>query len=272
MHYGINVNYLAKKTSFEKAVKAVSQAGFTTLDYTPDCTKDTWEADMNQALEIITSAGLSVHQTHAPFNRYNRHGEHHRVRVQRALQATRVSNAKYMVVHGDEFDFENIEYTPQKALEYNYEFFAPFVEEAAASNIKIAFETVFEDSNRPRFCSQADDLQALIERFHSDTVCCCWDFGHAGVSFKDEQPQKILQLGKYIECTHVHDCGHHSDLHLPPFLGDIKWDACMSAFSQIGYQGNLTFEMVYGEIPDAFVQAFADYLKKTADLLHTMMV
>lgn len=268
MKYGINVKYLAKNTSFAEAVSAVKNAGFEVLDYTPDLKSDDWEKKMNCDFEEISAHGLTVHQTHAPFNRYGSWDGIFTDCLGRALDATIALGAKYMVVHGDEFDFENLEYTPKNALEYNYRLYFPYVEKAAANGVKIAFENVFEDiPNKPRFCSKADDLKALIEKFDTDAVCCCFDTGHAGVSFKSKLPQKILLLGEHIECTHIHDCGHAQDLHLPPFFGDIDWDACMKAFAQIGYKGNFTYEMVYGAIPQNMVCDFAGYLKKTADTL-----
>ena len=236
MNYGINLGYLTKKAPFETAAKILAESGFTTLDYTPNYKAEDWEALTYKNLQIIEKNGLSVHQTHAPFNRYGQYGENYMIFTERALQETIMMGAKYMVIHGDEFDFDNTEYTPEKALEYNYNLFAPIVEKAAANNVKIAFETVFEDDfkNNPRFCSKAEDLKALIEKFNTETVCCCWDFGHAGISFGEKHAEKILELGKYIECTHVQDYGHNTDLHLPPFLGDNNWDECMSAFAKIG--------------------------------------
>ena len=119
-----------KKTPFETAVKILAKSGFKTVDYTPNYKTDDWEALTYKNLQIIEEAGLTVHQTHAPFNRYGQHGENHMKFVERALQETIMMGEKYMVVHGDEFDFENMEYTPEKAFEYNYNLFAPIVEKS----------------------------------------------------------------------------------------------------------------------------------------------
>jgi len=262
----INVKYFTKEASLEKAIETIKQSGFDALDYTPDLKNEVWEKEMSDTMSLIEKHGLSVHQTHAPFNRYGRWEGIHFAAVENCLKATSSMGAKYMVVHGDEFRFKEEEYTPEKALEYNYRYFYPIVEKAQESNIKIAFENVFEDNvTKPRFCSKTEEIKVLIEKFNTDTVCCCWDTGHAGVAFGEEQPQKILEMGKYIECTHIHDCGHGKDLHLPPHLGNINWDLCMDAFSKIGYNGAINYEMVYGSIPENLMQSFLDYLKKCAD-------
>lgn len=272
MNFGVNIKYFTKNIPMEKAAKFLSKAGLNALDFVPDCKIDSWESEMNSALEIFGKENLYVHQTHAPMNRYGRSGDNHKEHLNRSLEAARIMGAKYLVVHGDEFDFANLEYSPEAALEYNYELFAPIVDKAKGYGIKVAFETVFEDGRPfPRFTSQSSDLKAIIEKFNSDNVCCCWDFGHAGVEYEDAHPDKILELGKYIECTHVHDCGHKRDLHLPPYLGSNNWDLCMKAMKEIGYDGDITFEMVYGEIPEDMGEEFALYLRKIADSLATKM-
>lgn len=272
MEHSINIHYIAKTLPMKKAAQLVSEAGFTALDYTPPVTDNNWERIMEEHMQIFSENHLHVHQTHAPFNRYNHHGDKHHLLVERTLQATQALNATYMVVHGDEFDFKNMEYTPQKALEYNYNYFAPYVEIAATLDIGIAFENVFEDANRPRFCSDVTELKALIERFHAANVSCCWDFGHANVAFGTEQPDKMAAIADLISCTHIHDNYYGKDLHLPPFFGEIDWNTCMQILGNAGYKGNLSFEFVYGAIPEALAK---DYLKNyynTAVFLHEMML
>jgi len=271
MNYGVNITYLTKKIPMEKAAKLLAMAGLNALDFVPDFKLDTWESELHSALELFGKENLYVHQTHAPINRYGEWGDNHKENLYRSLETAKIMGSKFLVVHGDEFDFENKEYSPEAALKYNYELFAPIVDKANGYGINVAFETVFEEGlskkGMPRFCSQSSDLKTLIEKFDSDNVCCCWDFGHAGVQYGDEHPEKILELGKYIKCTHVHDWGHKYDLHLPPYLGSNNWDLCMKAMKKIGYDGNLTLELVYGEIPEDMGEAFVLYLRKTLDSL-----
>lgn len=276
MKFGLNPGYLMRKIPFEKVLDILAKTGFTDLDYQPNYKRDNWESEAYKEIEAIKKAGLSIHQTHAPYNRYGScTKEEYGIYLERVFRETEMAGAKYMVVHGDEFDFDTMEYTPEKALQYNYEIFAPYVERAAKSGIKLAFETVFVDDVAnvilPRFCSDIDELMAMIDKFNSDNVCCCWDFGHAGLSFGDKHAENIEKMGKLIECTHVQDYGHNDDLHLPPFLGDNDWKACMSALGKTGYTGNLTYEMVYGVIPEALGSAFAEYLMATAKVLKSML-
>lgn len=267
----MNFEFFVKKNSVENSAKIIKEAGFTVADYTPNLLSEDWLQDTKNSIKIFEKENLKVHQTHGPYNRYKKYGDMYKECLDRVFEASIMLGADYLVVHGDEFDFKNLEYTPQKALEYNYELFAPIVEKAEKTNLKIAFETVFEDMGVPRFCSEAEDLKALIEKFNTDTVCCCWDFGHAGLSFKEKHAEKIEYLGKYIECTHIQDYGHKLDLHLPPFLGDNDWGALMKALKNTGYKGNLVFEMVHGVMPQNMQKPFADYMMETVIALDKLM-
>ena len=272
MEYSINIDYIAKTMSMEKAARLVSQTGFTALDYTPPVTKDNWEQLMYEHLDIFTRNNLHVHQTHAPFNRYNHHKDKHLLFCERALTATKELNATYMAVHGDEFPFAQLEYTPERALTYNYDLFAPFVEKATAWNFGIAFENVFVDMTKPRFCSDVLELKTLIERYNTPTVSCCWDFGHANVAFGKEQPQKMAQIAEYISCTHIHDNYYGKDLHLPPFFGEINWEKCMEVLKHSHYQGNLNFEFGYAAIPEILAKDYLKQFYKTGVILRDMII
>ena len=61
------------------------------------------------------------------------------------------------------------------------------------------------------------------------------------------------QVSQYLLCTHVHDNYYDRDLHLMPFLGDIDCEAHLDHIREIGYKGKLSFELVYGRIPDRLI-------------------
>ena len=48
--------------------------------------------------------------------------------------------SKIAVVHGDEFDFDNMEYSKEAVLEFNYRLFYPIVEYAEKNGMQVAFE------------------------------------------------------------------------------------------------------------------------------------
>ena len=257
MQYGININFFARDIGMEKAAEWISKAGFTMLDYTPPVMEDDWASRMKDAMEIFDANGLTVHQTHAPFNRYGRYGDKHRLCVDRCAEATEYMGAEFMVVHGDEFDFANLTFSPEAALTYNHDYFLPYVQHAGKSGYKVAFETVFEDWDRRRYTSREEELLALITSYKSECAVCCWDFGHGNVTFVREAPQVIERFGSLIQCTHVHD-NTGRDSHQMPLTGDINWKETIAAFKKIGYAGVMSVEYSHGHTPEALAEAFID--------------
>lgn len=140
---------------------------------------------------------------------------------------------------------------------------------AERNGYKVAFETVFEDWGRRRFTSVADELMDLILSYHSDASVCCWDFGHAHVSFKKEAPSVMKRLGARIQCTHLHD-NTGVDAHQLPLTGDIDWRATMAAVKEIGYEGVTSVEYSHGAIPEHLAKDFIALTYKTAKHLWTL--
>lgn len=248
MLYSTHLDFFIKKQkmSFEDTILLVSKLGFDAIDHTstkllnPECLKIA-----ASELSLIEKNGLFVTQTHAPYNRYNEYGNEYAVALERAYEITKMFGAKYMVVHGDEYEFDKYKFSPERALQYNYEIYAPYIEKAEKDGICLAFETVFEDRTPEmgRFCSKAEELKELIEKFKSPAAVCCWDFGHAHIAFGDDQADKIRLLGKHIKCTHVHDNRLKEDLHMPLFTGDSDLLAIRKAFRDINYDGIFSLEL-----------------------------
>jgi sugar phosphate isomerase/epimerase len=164
--------------------------------------------------------------------------------------------AKFVAVHGDEFDFDNMEFSPEAALEHNRNMFLPYVKEGEKCGFKMAFETVFQDrSSGVRFTSDPKDLLALIKSFESENAVCCWDFGHAHVSFKWEAPSIIRDFGSLIQCTHLHD-NTGEDSHQIPLTGDIRWGEVKEAFDTVNYKNVMSIEYSHGRIPENLAEDF----------------
>ncbi len=263
MEYGININFFRRSLGIKTAAELIAKAGFTMLDYNPRLLIDNWKTEMQEEMKIFEDNGLTVHQTHAPFNRYGTYGDKHELCMERCAEATELMGAKFMVVHGDEFDFENLTFSPEAALNYNHKLFLPYVERAKKNGYKIAFETVFEDMNYRRFTSQSDELMDLIGSFKNESAVCCWDFGHANVAFKNEAPDIIRKFGGLIQCTHLHD-NTGTDSHQMPMTGDINWKDTIAAFKEIGYNGIMSIEYAHGCMPESLAQDFINLTYKSA--------
>lgn len=266
MKYGINIGFFTKNIGLGKAAELAAKAGFTQVDYTPPLLEDNWKAVMKEAATVFENNGLCVHQTHAPFNRYGAYGSRFRLCLDRCAEATALLGAEYMVAHGDEFDFENLTFTPEAALEYNRALFLPYVEQSVQSGYCVAFETVFEERSYRRYTSQAEELLALIESFESENAVCCWDFGHANIAFGKAAPEVLRGFGRRIRCTHLHD-NTGKDSHQMPMTGDIDWKNTMDAFHSIDYRGCMSVEYAHGTVPEPLAERFLDLSFRCAEYL-----
>lgn len=271
MEYGININYFANSIGLRKSAELISKAGFTKLDYTPNLLDDNWKHIMEDALKIFGDNGLEVNQTHAPFNRYGRYKENYKLCLDRCAEATAYMGAKFLVAHGDEFDFENLTFSPEAALNYNHDLFLPYMEHGEKCGYKLAFETVFEDAykGRRRYTSDAKELLDLITSFNSENVVCCWDSGHANISFYRNVPNLVREFGSLIQCTHIHD-NTGKDSHQMPMTGEIDWESVMAAFKDIGYQGVFSIEYAHGKIPEGLMTDFIGLTYKTVEYLWSL--
>ena len=265
MELSFCLNYLLKRrgTAQPRDIAAAAalcrDAGFAYLDYSPNYTAEDWEARAHRDREILDRAGLKVEQTHAPMNRYRQYDPTlFPTYYDNLFRASEIVGAKYVVVHADEYRTTD-HYDEQEIQDYAYDYLAPRVEFAEKHGMAVAIENLFEDrvphcpqiGGKSRFTSRVGELKGLIERFNTPSVGLCWDFGHAKCAFGNEGMLDALrQVSRYLLCTHVHDNYYGRDLHLMPFLGDIDWEAHMAHLKEIGYAGKLSFELVYGSLPD----------------------
>ncbi len=269
MEYSTTINFFIDLLGIEKATELVAKAGFRYLDYTPTLTSDSWEAEMKESLNIFEAYGLKVHQTHSPFNRYGKYKDAHKLCIDRCAEATAYMGAKYMVVHGDEFDFDNLTYSSEAALDYNHKMFLPYVEQGEKAGYKVAFETLFADWNKPRFTADADELMAIIKSYDSDNVVCCWDSGHAHISFKKNAPEVLKKFGPLVQCTHFSD-NTGADSHQMPMTGTIDWNSLMTAFKEIKYTGITNIEYAYGGIAESLMSEFVNLTYKVSEQIWSL--
>ena len=287
MEFSLNAEYL-KRTRDPNVFRAPAEclricrdAGFSTVSYFPDFTNDEWEKEVNAAAEAANALGMKIDQVHAPYNFYaHKPLEVFHEQLKRSIVAVERMGASYLVFHGDEYHPEKGEaFDPELALKTVYEIFAPYVEDTLKLGVTPVFENAFEDHHRvspkerSHFCGEISELLSVLDLFNDARIGCCWDFGHGKLATEttERHIEAIKTMGKRIVCTHIHDNYYKKDLHLPPFMGEANWEALMKTMKEIGYQGNLTFELGYSTLEDRLVPAFMESLYKTAGILSEMM-
>lgn len=225
--------------------------------------------------------GVVIEQSHALANFYPRAPKEWFVKMlDRCAEAAVRMQIKDLVFHADEYyPAKGEPFDTDAALIQVCDVLAPSVEKLVKGGVRAAMETVFEDhygvpkDQRSHFCGDIEELAAVIDRFNDPMVGCCWDFGHARIGVGDKNhADMIRRFGKKIFCTHVHDnVGYlRTDLHLPPFMGDINWEDVMPALKDAGYEGSLTFELAYGSFPDDKVTEYAKELYHIGEILTGM--
>ncbi len=280
MELSINPSYVMRKYGTGElrepleAFRLCLDAGFKLFDHTPNTTADDWEARAYKLADELAGLGGQIHQTHAPYNRYKKEDvELFTERVRRQIKASSIVGAKYIVIHADEYRSPDKPFTPEDALEYIVGYYRPLVEYAASLGVTAAIENLFEDNcgprkgERSRYTSYAEEVLAVMDAFAEYNAGCCWDFGHAHVSYGKEDIHGLEKVASRLVCTHVHDNSHHSDLHQIPYEGEIDWTAQMKCLRDANYQGNISLELVYGRYPDALVPDMLAYAYKSASAL-----
>jgi len=279
MRISINENYLTyrpkERRTQAEALKLIRDVGFDTVDFGlftlgkhPDESGDhtAWIASRRDYCDQL---GLKINQTHAPFYEGCPMPEGYRERLLQCVKDTAALGAECMVVHADTwYEKSYNQWNYEAVLGAVYEVYAPAVELATRLGVKIAMETLHEwlgnVYHRVRLCTFVEELNDIVGKFNCDTVGVCWDFGHAGLVYKNDQAEAMKRLKYPILATHIHDNTFKRDSHNLPFQGSIDWYKAMRALAEVGYAGDLTLELNHGAIPDELAPDFLDYTYKTA--------
>lgn len=200
--------------------------------------------EWGQALaEESAKLGITYHQCHLPTYFFADRGRSEDIDelTRRSLILSSVLGAKWTVVHpSTNYSLPS----PTDSFRANYEYFAPLIEMGAKYSIGIAIENMadFDGPEKPWYCGKVEELIGLVDSFGADNVGICWDFGHANLVYRDQNPC-LLQIGKRLKAVHVHDNDGSVDSHLGVFFGNVQWEPLMHTLRQIGYEGVFDFEV-----------------------------
>lgn len=208
-----------------------------------------WEAYVQELADLAQGLGVRFSQSHLPY--YDVFAQNDPAKaalmeelIRRCIIASGMLGVSWAVTHpctdyaggGD----------PKVSLQKNLDYFAPHVALAASCGLGIAIENEFEyDPAHPHrmFGAHPQELVALCDAFSdSRHVGICYDFGHANLTGGYHQ-QNLLTIGHRLRATHVADNHGVKDEHLMPFFGSINWQEAMAGLAEIGYEGDLTYEI-----------------------------
>lgn len=269
------------KISVEESLKRIAQLGIKYIDLNMCAVgrfgehqfdREDWEKQAYSIKELSEKLGLSIVQTHLPYqgklHKFDFYDEESYKHMQECtLKAMKISNivgAEWAVLHpvkNPEFPIEKTD----KQIEENHRFYDSVFCESLKGCCGLAFENMINDN----FCTKVEDLIDLIASYNSSNVQATWDFGHANLIYGEEQDQAIRKLGLKIKAVHVADNFGEKDDHLAPYQGSIDWDKIFYALKDIGFDGYWDFEIgkTYSLLPIELKDSAMKFYRDIADYM-----
>ena len=228
---------------------------------------DEWRERMVRLREYASQRGLRILHSHAPYHykyldtdapNYPECSE----MMRRSIEATGILGGSHIVVH----PVESADRCATLAEE-TVQALKPLAQYGARFGVRLAVENM--RSTRP------ETLLEIANRIDADT---CWDVGHAHICGLDQEGS-LAVLGDRVKVLHIHDNygprGYpaaadgptHSDLHQPPFLGNLDWDSFLRGLERIGFTGAFNYEVQTSTLPVSMREAHARYLTAAAEEL-----
>ncbi len=217
-----------------------------------------WERQVDDMGNRLAKIGVAPIICHAPKGEPAKDRAGILARSQRALLCAGMLGIPDMVIHpgglpgwtNDDFDRFNIEYIRE---------LLPFAEK---SGTRILVENVGRWDEQ-FYVQSGKELFDFVEKVNHPLVQACLDTGHLSLE-DDDNPKAIRLLGKHLKGLHVQDNlgslpipvtdrAWRQDLHLPPGLGIIDFDATVRALVDVGYEGSFNLEI---ESPRCFGKQF----------------
>lgn len=269
---------LSRRFGDKKAIEMIKEAGFDGYDYTMPNGTDNWRETLraDNALEYIRSVRefadsieMPCLQAHAPCLGVPVFitEEGHKEMTLKAIAIARELGCNMLVVHPGAY------YTAQENKDIVY---APVLEAARQSNVKIATENMYKWKDEmqvqtaPAACGTAADFIAHVDGVAHPYFTACLDIGHAQMVNCEGAAAMIKALGKErLGALHVHDNDLFHDDHTFPFVGKSDWEEITAALAEVEYEGCFTFETdaLLAKYPDELLPEVLRLLERTGRYL-----
>ncbi|MBQ9988538.1 MAG: sugar phosphate isomerase/epimerase [Clostridia bacterium] len=253
MKLSLEVHVMRERYGDAKAIEMLHKAGFDAVDYSFYYLKKSPNRDAiigngylehaHQVRRLLDEKGMVCNQAHAPFDmtRDDAMDESNEnfLEIVHAMEAAAIMGAPMIVVHA-----------PTADIDYDIEYYRSLEPYCKRFGIKVAVENLFL---RPNFTSRLgtpDELNQVLAALDPAHFCACLDVGHAQLTYRDPAGFIAGVLPGRIECFHIQDNDLESDSHLLPYLAKMDWDSIISSIAAIGFNRDITLELV------AFLQKF----------------
>ena len=242
----------------EFCIETCADAGYRVLDVNfcmamnPDSPLrgDAWEGYVHGIGRLARERGIEFSQSHLPYYdvfacRDAAYAAVMEELIRRCIIASGMLGVGWAVTHP--CTVYEAGHDMRVSHERNLQYYAPHVALAREAGVGIALENDFEyQGAAPRqrvFCASVYELIALVDAFQDpERVGVCYDFGHAHMTGANHRAN-LNASGARLRAVHVQDNHGVQDEHLMPFYGTIDWAEAMAGLRDIGYAGDLTYEI-----------------------------
>ena len=270
---------LARFDVFESSVM-IKEAGFDCVDMTyytssleSPLLNDEYRGYAQKLRAHFDDLGLECNQAHAPFT--FKYGDKMTIEdinyraIVRSMESASILGAKVIVVHSvghrdnGEILFDR---------EYNIGYYRSFIPYCEKFGIRIAVENLFEYAENGGFIGRLgspEELSEFIKELDSPYFCACVDTGHASLTGYKPEDFISSMSADVLKVLHVHDGDYKGDRHTLPYLSGFNWQGIMSSLKNIGYDGELTFEILnyFGKFPIELIPEALCLAEKTGRYL-----
>lgn len=266
-----------RRVTIQQSMQAARDAGFEVLDINfydwsrPNAPflSSGWEQWLEDTAEYAQGIGVSFHQSHLYCYNYAdcslspEDCQYQQQLTERSILCMERLGVQVAVVHPETaFARLDISKASQDAVCRQIDWLLKLTHK---SGILLAVENMcdYDIHPRRRYCSQPEELLALVTKINDKRVGICWDFEHGSIMQLDQQ-QVIHYLGKNLMALHIAESMSNTDgsmRHTMPIIsGRIDWPPIMEALQTVGYKGAFSFEAhnYSNRIPDQLIpQALA---------------
>ncbi len=170
--------------------------------------------------------------------------------------ASKILGAKYCVQHPSYNSNRKYEIGMNEEIEHMIYAYGSCNDALEETGVICCIENMFshdeiQHHRCPTNLSRAKEMVTVSDALGKN-FAVCFDIGHSIVT-EDDPVQAIYTLGDRIVCLHAHGGDGMWDLHQMPYVPQgiaaschpifVDWNAVMKALADIGYKGDLNFEV-----------------------------
>lgn len=264
-----------ERLGYDRSFELIGQAGFEAMDFPLYREKDRLSLIPETSPDFFSllrkkaeANGFAIGQTHAPFGFREDDGstlDGILSVYRKAAIATAELGANVMVVHPIKFENCVGNFRREECFELNLRLFEKLTPTLEECGVKALLENMFITRVSgefkklyPTIYSSAEELARAADALGS-SYGVCLDSGHAFIT-KEDIPAACRLLGRRLLAIHLHDNTGDRDDHLIPYFGKVPFAETIEALKEIGYGGNVNFEVHFGRVPEAHIPTVFSYI------------